>query len=87
MALNTRDPEVEELAAELGRITGETKTEAVVQALRDRLARTRPDDGTPGLADRLVAIGRECAALPVLDGRSADEILGYGADGSSTEDG
>lgn len=87
MALNIRDPEVEELAAELARITGETEKEAVVQALRDRLARTRRDDGTPGLADRLVAIGRECAALPVLDERAAHEILGYGADGFSTDSG
>ena len=87
MALNIRDPEVEALAAELARITGETRTEAVVQALRDRLARVRRDGGMSGLADRLVAIGRECAALPVLDERSADEILGYGADGVSTDGG
>lgn len=83
MALNIRDPEADELAAELARITGKTKTEAVVQALRDRLARTRR--GTSGLADRLVAIGEECAGLPVLDERSADEILGYGADGPSKD--
>ena len=87
MALNIRDPEAEELAAELARITGETKTEAVVQALRDRLARIRHDHGRSGLADRLVAIGRECADLPVLDERSADEILGYGADALSPDGG
>ena len=87
MALNIRDPEVKALTAELARITGETKTEAVVQALRDRLARIRPDHRMPGLADRLVAIGRECAALPVLDERSTDEILGYSVDGPSTDGG
>jgi antitoxin VapB len=29
------------------------------------------------LADELDAIGRECAALPVLDARSPEEILGF----------
>ena len=37
MALNIRNPEAERLAAELARQTGETKTEAVAQALRERL--------------------------------------------------
>lgn len=81
MALNIRNPEAEQLAAELAQITGETKTAAVAKALRDRLARVRRDRDTMSLADRLVMIGRECAALPVLDDRSADEILGYGEDG------
>ena len=41
MALNIRNPETENLAAELARQTGETKTEAVTKALRDRLSRVR----------------------------------------------
>ena len=77
MALNIRNPEAEQLATELARITGETKTAAVAKALRDRLARVRRDRDTMSLADRLVAIGRECAVLPVRDERPPDEILGY----------
>lgn len=77
MALNIRNSEAEQLAAELARITGETKTAAVVRALRDQLARVRRERSGVGLADRLVAIGRECAALPVLDDRTPEEILGY----------
>ena len=77
MALNIRNAEAEQLAAELARITGETKTEAVARALRDQLARVRRERSGVGLADRLVAIGRECAALPVLDDRAPEEILGY----------
>ena len=87
MVLNIRNAEAERLAAELARITGETKTVVVTQALRDRLARVRRDHDGVSLNDRLVAIGRECAALPVLDERPADEILGYGVDGLSTESG
>jgi antitoxin VapB len=35
----------------------------------------------PGLAEELRAIGERCAALPVRDSRSADQILDYDDDG------
>lgn len=81
MALNIRNPEAEALAADLARLTGETKTAAVTRALREQLSRVRRDLSGMGLADRLVAIGKECAALPVLDDRVPEEILGYDEDG------
>jgi antitoxin VapB len=77
MALNIRNPETERLAGELARETGETKTEAVTKALRDRLARLRRERAGLSLADELDAIARHCAALPVLDPRTPEEILGY----------
>jgi len=82
MALNIRNKEVEELAEALARATGETKTEAVRRALRDRLARLRRERAKRRLVDELDAIARECAALPVRDGRRADEILGYDEHGA-----
>jgi antitoxin VapB len=81
MALNIRNAEAERLAAELARHTGETKTEAVTRALRDRLARVRREGSRRRLADELEAIAEHCATLPVLDARSADEILGYDEQG------
>jgi antitoxin VapB len=83
MAINIRHPEVEELAEAIARLTGETKTEAVRRALHDRLARLRRERTRRRLADELDAIARECAALPVRDGRPADEILGYDENGVS----
>jgi antitoxin VapB len=77
MALNIRNPEAERLAAELARQTGETKTEAVTKVLRDRLARVRRERSNRRLADELEEIGKQCASLPVLDPRPADEILSY----------
>jgi antitoxin VapB len=62
------------LARELAARTGEGITEAVINALRERLERTKQIQPV-GLAQRLLQIGRECAALPELDARSADEIL------------
>ncbi len=77
MALNIRNAETEKLAEALAKLTGETKTEAVTRALRDRLARVRRERSRRSLADELDAIARHCAALPVLDARPADTILGY----------
>lgn len=77
MALNIRSPETDALAAELARLTGETKTEAVTKAVRDRLERVKRERLRRSLADEIDAIGRRCASLPVLDARSAEEILGY----------
>ncbi|WP_204047581.1 type II toxin-antitoxin system VapB family antitoxin [Microbispora siamensis] len=36
MSLNIKNPEAERLAAEIGALTGESKTAAVVSALRER---------------------------------------------------
>jgi antitoxin VapB len=77
MALNIRNIEAERLATELARRTGETKTDAVIRALKDRLARLKRERAPRRLADDLEDIARHCAALPVLDHRPADEILGY----------
>ncbi|OMB94448.1 antitoxin [Mycobacterium sp. NS-7484] len=77
MALSIKDPEADRLARELAARTGETLTEAVVVALRERLARHTGRLGAVPLRDELAAIRSRCAALPVLDDRSAEEVLGY----------
>lgn len=77
MALNIRNPEAERLAAALAKLTGESKTEAVTQALRDRLARVRRERSQRRLADELDEIARHCARLPVRDPRTPDDTLGY----------
>ena len=77
MALNIRNQEAERLAAALAKLTGETKTEAVTQALRDRLARLRRERTRRRLADELDEIAQHCARLPVRDPRTTNEILGY----------
>lgn len=81
MAINIRHPEVEELVEALAALTGETKTEAVRRALRDRLTRLRRERSKRRLADELDGIAQECAGLPVRDPRPADEILGYDDNG------
>jgi antitoxin VapB len=78
MALSLKDKETDRLAREVAALTGETLTEAIRGALAERLQRERLRRGIPmRLADRLMAIGRHCAALPDYDTRSPDDIVGY----------
>ncbi|MBM7788546.1 type II toxin-antitoxin system VapB family antitoxin [Tenggerimyces flavus] len=84
MALSIKDPEADRLARELAAKTGETLTEAVVIALRERLARQTGRARVVPLREELAAIRQRCAALPVLDHRTADEIIGYDEDGLPT---
>jgi antitoxin VapB len=81
MPLNIRNEETEELATALAKLTGETKTEAVTQALRERIQRVRRARVKRRLADELDEIALHCSALPVRDSRSADEIMGYDENG------
>jgi antitoxin VapB len=77
MALSIKHPEADRLARELAARTGETLTEAVVVALRERLARETGRARATPLREELAAIRHRCATLPVIDNRRAEEILGY----------
>ena len=70
VGLNIKNREAHQLAEELSKLTGESMTTAVTIALRERLARVRQEQGS--LADRLLAIGRDCAAQLKEPFRSAD---------------
>ncbi|MBM4321620.1 MAG: antitoxin [Deltaproteobacteria bacterium] len=77
MALSIKSAEADRLARELAEATGESLTEAVTKALEERLARRKQRRGPRRLKDELLDIGRRCTTLPVLDGRTPEEILGY----------
>jgi antitoxin VapB len=59
------------LARELARLTGESMTAAVTEAVRERLDRVHRERAA-GLADRLLVIGKDCAARLKEPFRSAD---------------
>lgn len=88
MALNIKNPEVERLADQLARLTGETKTEAIRQALlarRDRIT----SQGSGLNRGRRLAVFLERRAWPQLRGaggrpvskKERERILGYGPGG------
>jgi len=82
MALSLKDPETDKLARQVASLTGETLTEAVRSSLAERLTRERLRRGkAPSLEAEIDAIVRRVAALPVLDDRTADEIVGYDENG------
>jgi antitoxin VapB len=81
MGISIKNERTERLARELARATGESLTTAIGRALEERLERVETRRSP---ADRLTlarAVLRRVDALPVLDDRSADQILGYDADG------
>jgi antitoxin VapB len=71
MSLNIKSEEAHRLAQELARLTGESMTAAVTQAVRERLDRVRREQAV-GLADRLLAIGKDCASRLREPFRSVD---------------
>lgn len=80
MALSIKSDEADRLARKLAAETGESLTEAVVVALKERLEREQARRGAR-ISARLRRLQADVAALPVLDSRPADEILGYGPEG------
>ncbi len=81
MPLSIKHREAERLARALAARTGETITQAITKALEERLLREQGKSDVSNLSDDLLDIGKRCAALPDLDGRSADEIVGYDEQG------
>ena len=71
MGLNIKNDETCRLVEELAKLTGETLTGAVTQAVRERLDRLHRERGGR-LADRLLLIGKDCAARLKEPFRSAD---------------
>jgi antitoxin VapB len=83
MALSIKNDDADRLARELAATTGETLTDAVVIALSERLEREKARRST-NVVHRLRRLADEARRLPVLDQRSADEILGYDPHGLPT---
>lgn len=75
MALTIENPEAARLAKELAAQTGESVDDAILYSLQASMARQAH-------VDRVVRkVQQRIAELPVVDDRSADEILGYDESG------
>jgi antitoxin VapB len=76
--LNIKDPEAHELAVELAQRTGQSLTQVVKDALRDRLNREKAQSlNQERLIQRVMELAKRASSRPVLDPRSPEEILGY----------
>ena len=77
MVLSIKDPEADRLARQLARMTGKSITEAVKAALRNRLEHEQRRRGKHIDRARIAKIVADIGALPVVDERSPDELIGY----------
>ena len=82
MAISIKNDRAEKLARQVAAAAGESLTDAVIHSLEERLERLKGRRSAPDLAETLMAISRRCSALPDLDTRDADEILGYDEKGA-----
>jgi antitoxin VapB len=84
MALSIKNSEVDRLARELSDITGETITEAIAQALKERLERETGKPIGNQFREEIERIQNRVQRLSRLDDRSDEEILGYDKHGLPT---
>jgi len=71
MSLNIKNEETHRLAQELAKLTGESMTAAVTEAVRERLERLSQNH-RKNLAERLMKIAKECGPLWKEPFRSID---------------
>lgn len=77
MSLNIKDARTDKLAREVADLAGESITEAIRRALEERREKLKRRSARRSLSGEFDEIGKRCAALPDLDKRAPDEILGY----------
>ncbi len=82
MALSIKNERAERLAREVAKETGESLTLAVLHSLEERLEKLKGRRTAPDLVATILSISARCSALPDLDDRSADAILGYDEHGA-----
>jgi antitoxin VapB len=71
--MNIKNAEAQALAKELAELTGETMTEAVIVALRERLAQVRSrDEHVRERTEAIMALGREIASRIPPEAREKD---------------
>jgi antitoxin VapB len=81
MAINIEDVETESLAREVAQRAGETIPDAIRKSLQERLQRLAGRSAAPTKRDKLNEILNRVDALPKLDSRIDDEVLGYDENG------
>jgi antitoxin VapB len=77
MPLSIKLPEADRIARELADETGESLSDAVIGALRERLERQRGRRARRRLVEDVARIQARYRTLPLRDARTAEEILGY----------
>lgn len=77
MALSIKNAETERLARQVAEETGESLTQAIGRALKERLQRLRQQRRRGVVAEKVHDILQRVDSLPTLDRRPEEDILGY----------
>ena len=77
MILNIKNEEAHRLASALAKKRGESLTQAVISALREQLMRESGKRKQEDVLAEVLEIGKRCGALPEIDSRTPEEIIGY----------
>jgi antitoxin VapB len=81
VGMSIKNAAAERLARQVANETGESLTEAIQKALEERWERLRANRRRRALTDQVEDLLRRVDALPNLDSRPDDEILGYDENG------
>ena len=82
MVLSIKNVQADELASQVARRAGETKTQAVIVALEERLVRLTGRRRGPDLIESLSSISRRCSQIKDIGTQSSEMILGYDVHGT-----
>ena len=85
MPLSIKNPHAERLVRQIASETGESLTGAIEKALEERWQRLQQQRHHRIVSSQLEEILRRVDALPNLDSRSEDDILGYDENGIPRE--
>lgn len=77
MALSIKSDVADRLARQLAAETGETLTDAVEIALRERLDREQAKKGSSRMSQKLARLAADVRTMRVADARQPDAIIGY----------
>jgi antitoxin VapB len=77
MPLSIKNDDTERLARQVAEETGESITQAIQKALEERWEKLKAKRHSRLLAGEIADLLRRVDAMPTLDTRSAEEILGY----------
>ncbi len=70
--LNIKNPETHKLAAELAQLTGTSMTEAVTEALREKLAALQADASQEARLAAILQVADRCAAQLTPEAKAFD---------------
>jgi antitoxin VapB len=81
MPISIKNDATERLARQVANATGESLTEAVKKSLEERWQRLKSRRRKDVALNQVEDLLRRVDALPTLDSRSEDDILGYDENG------